>query len=74
MYAEAVKHGATSKRGALIRSSDPHQCSECDATYHIHYDRDAENSFDEHSFAASEAINAEHPNHSANIILTAPER
>jgi hypothetical protein len=73
MYAEAVKHGAAPKRGALIRSSDPHQCSECDATYHIHYDRDAENSFDEYSFAASEAINAEHP-HSDNIIPALPER
>jgi hypothetical protein len=74
MYAETVKHGAAPKRGALIRSSDPHQCSESDATYHIYYDRAAENSFDEYSFAASAGINAQHPNHSDNIILMVPER
>ena len=72
MYAEAVKEGVFGNKGSVL-DGNPHMCNLCDATYHIRFSEDAEALLPEYSFAASNAIAAEHPNHTAVIVLDLTE-
>lgn len=73
MYIEAVKQGGVpSKPGLIHDSSRPLTCAECDASYHLHYDREAEAKSTVCSILAAEIISARHPDHEERIALDLP--
>jgi hypothetical protein len=75
MYAEVVKRGGTPSRAGLIHdSSRALSCAECDVSYYLHYDRDAEMSFTLCSILAVEIISARHPDHEQTIALKLPQQ
>jgi hypothetical protein len=70
MHAEAVRDAAIpSKQGLLRDESHPVKCSECNVSYLLHYDDDAEAA---HTFClilAEEIVTARHPDHAGNVVL-----
>ncbi|HYL16218.1 MAG TPA: hypothetical protein VEV41_24510 [Terriglobales bacterium] len=74
MYAEVVKRGGIpSKPGLIHESGRAMTCAECDASYYLHYDREAEERFTLCSILAAEIITARHPDHEQTIVLELPE-
>jgi hypothetical protein len=75
MYAEAVKCGGIpSKPGLIHDSSRAMTCAECDASYYLHYDPEAEMRSTLFSILAAEIITARHPDHEQSIVLELPEQ
>lgn len=75
MHVEAVKPGGMPwKPGLIDDSSHAITCAECDATYYLHYDREAEMRSTPCSILAAEIITARHPDHEQSIVLELPER
>jgi hypothetical protein len=73
MHVEAVKRGGIpSKRGLIHDRSRPVTCAECDASYYLYYDREAEMRSTLCSILAAEIITARHPNHKPSIVLELP--
>ena len=75
MHAEAVKCGGIPSMPGLIHdSSRAMTCAECDASYHLHYDLDAEMSSTLCSILAAEIITARHPDHEQSLALELPKK
>ena len=70
MHAEAVREDATpSKEGLFRDESHPVKCSECDANYLLHYDKEAEAAVTFCGILAEEIVAARHPDHAGNVVL-----
>jgi hypothetical protein len=75
MHAEAVKCGGIpSMPGLIYDSSRAMTCAECDASYHLYYDLDAEMRSTLCSILATEIITARHPDHEPSLVLELPEQ
>lgn len=75
MHAEAVKCGGTpSMLGLMHDSSRTMTCAECNASYHLHYDLDAEMRSTLFSLLAAELITARHPDHEQVLVLELSQR
>ena len=75
MHAEAVKCGGIpSMPGLIYDSSRAMTCAECDASYHLYYDLDAEMRSTLCSILAAEIITARHPDHEPSLVLELPEQ
>lgn len=75
MHAEAVKLGGVSSKPGLIHDNTRTiSCAECDASYQLHYDREAETKFTFCSILAAEIITARHPDHERHIVLELPQQ
>jgi hypothetical protein len=75
MHAEAVKFGGIpSKLGLIHDDRRTISCAECDASYQLHYDREAETKFTVCSILAAEIITARHPDHEQRIVLEPPQQ
>ena len=73
MHIEAVKRGGVpSKPGLIHDRSRPLICAECDASYDLHYDREAESKSTVCSILAAEMISARHPDHEERIAVDIP--
>ena len=73
MHIEAVKRGGVpSKPGLIHDSSRPITCAECDASYHLYYDREGQIRSTLSSILTAEIINARHPDHEERITLDLP--
>lgn len=73
MHIEAVKRGGVpSKPGLIHDNGRPITCAECDVSYDLHYDREAETKFTLCSILAAEIISARHPDHEDRIALDLP--
>jgi hypothetical protein len=70
MHVEVVKVGAIPSRGHLMHDSRCElSCGECQASYYLYYDSEAEFSFTHWSMLAEEIITARHPDHRDRILL-----
>jgi hypothetical protein len=70
MYAEAVRDDASpSRQGLLFDESHPVKCSECNVSYLLHYDDEAETVFTFCGILADEIVTARHPDHAGNVVL-----
>jgi hypothetical protein len=70
MYAEAVRDDTTpSKPGLRVNQGHRVKCSECDVTYLLHYDDEADALFIFCSILADEIVTARHPDHAPNVVL-----
>jgi hypothetical protein len=75
MHAEAVRRGGIPSMPGLIHdSSRAISCAECNASYDLHYDLDAEMSSTLCSILAAEIITARHPDHEPSLVLELPEQ
>jgi hypothetical protein len=75
MHAEAVRRGGIPSMPGLIHdSSRAISCAECNASYDLHYDLDAEKSSTLCSILAAEIITARHPDHEPSFVLELPEQ
>jgi len=70
MHAEAVRDDATpSKEGLFRDESHPVKCPECDVSYVLHYDNEAEAALTFCGILADEIVAARHPDHARNVVL-----
>jgi len=70
MHAEAVRHNAIpSKQGLFLDESRPVRCAECNISYILHYDDEAEAKVTFCSILAEEIVTARHPDHADNVVL-----
>src|SRR5512141_3157676 len=75
MHAEAVQRGVIPSMPGLIHdSSRAISCAECNASYDLHYDLDAEMRSTLCSILAAEIITARHPDHEPSLILQLPQQ
>ena len=74
MHAEAIKRGGVPSKPGLIQDrSRPVGCAECEASYYLYYDREAEMRSTLCGILAAEIITARHPDHEQSIVLKIPE-
>jgi hypothetical protein len=59
--------------GLIHDSSRAISCAECNASYDLHYDLEAEMSSTLCSILAAEIITARHPDHEPTLVLELPE-
>ena len=70
MHAEAVRYDdMPSRRGLIQDEGYAVTCAECDVTYHLYYDSEAEVLATFSSILADEIVTARHPDHSSNVVL-----
>ena len=75
MHAEAVRRGEIPSMPGLIHDdSRAITCAECNASYDLHYDFDAEMRSTLCSILAAEVITARHPDHEPSLVLELPEQ
>jgi len=60
--------------GLIHDSSRAITCAECNASYDLHYDFDAEMRSTLCSILAAEIVTARHPDHEPSIVLELPEQ
>ena len=70
MHAEAVRDDAIpSKQGLCRDESHRVKCSECNVSYFLYYDYEAEPALTFCGILAEEIITARHPDHADNVVL-----